>query len=210
MIDDVTRRILAREGNLLSRPLFDGIESAVAQTTSALRKLSERDYPHLFASSKRAYFREALLGTGLPSGWTVTGSPKMNGQIILMHADLGTTLRVLAESRVTTNGVPHAGRTLAQQDAWTAVQVPLFTLPSDVRIDRRFLLLGAFESLEPSLRIVRPVAPGRYRGTVPCDYNLVLQQAAESWEDRSFGGSDEEEDLFTVRISEEESGSRDV
>lgn len=210
MMDDVTRRILAREGDRLSGPLFDGIESAVAQTTSALRTLSERDYPHLFASSKRAFFREALLKAGLPSGWTVAGTPTMNGQIILAHRDLGTTLRVLAESRVTTNGVPHAGRTLAQQNAWTVVQVPLFTLSSDVRTDRRFLLLGAFDGAQPSLRIVRPVAPGRFRGTVPCDYNLVLRQTAESWEDRSFGGSQEEEDFFAVRISEEESGSHDV
>ena len=207
MMDDVTRGILRREGDALSRPLFDGIETAMAQSSDSLKQLPPRDYPHVFAGARRAFFRESLLQMGLPDGWMVRGNPRMNGQIVLAHEDLGITLRVLSESRVTANGVPHAGHTSARRDAWTVVQPTLFAMPTSIRADRRLLLLGRFDLLEPSLRIVRPISPGKYQGNVPCDYGLVLRPAAQSWDDRSFAGSDEHEDLFNVNISKEEDGS---
>ena len=199
MIDDVTRRIITREANSLGPLLYDHLDIAIAATRSTL-KVSEWKYPHLHSAHRRAILREGLEIAELPGGWQVSGNSRFNGQLILSEPTLGASLRFLADSYSNTDGIPHAGHTIARQRAWTDVSVPLFHMRDLAPEHRDLLLLINARSSEPSMRIVHPLAPGRFSGTVPCDFQIKLARDTAEMADSPFAGSDEYENLFDLEL----------
>lgn len=201
-MDDVTRQLLIREGQKLSSPVYEALDAACAETMKDL-KFSGHDHPHLHGLYRRAAFRTNLASGDLPEGWRVGGNSRQSEQLILEHSDHNATLRVLAESTVTANGVPHAGSNGARREAWS-VQVPLFNLTgSNARRD--LLLLCRVNLPEPTVRLVRTVSPGKYKGVVECDFGLPLMRDGSAVYHGVFPGDSEEVDLFSVEIESEES-----
>lgn len=200
MVDDVTQRLVREQAALLSTPLLDLMAPAMARAERRFR--GREQYPHFVASARRIEFREGMARAELPKGWRVGGNPRMSAQTTLLHADHGFELRLLSESTVNPNGVPHAGTTRARQELWS----PQTSLPGlaggrePAAVDRRdFLLLCDFPG--QALRIVRTVEPGKYRGAVRCDFQVPL---AEDVAPASFVGDEEEINLFTVHLDEEQ------
>jgi len=197
MLDDVTRQFFTGQGRTLSPSLYDALDIAIADTRRNI-KHSRDDHPHLHALSVRADLRAALNGSELPDGWQLSGNPRRSEQMFLQHPTSASSLRVLSESTVTTNGIPHAGHTQARQAAWGGRA--LFADPT-LFADRDLLLLLNIWSEEPSMRIVHTIRSGRYRGNVPCDFQVPILRDISAMPER-FEGSDEYEDLFDVSIEE--------
>lgn len=203
MLDDVTQRIVIREAALLSEQLYECFDTAARKTRKKL-PFSETNEPHAHAFYRRAEFRARLSKEPLPGGWQVGGNSRLGGQLILHHSDLSMSFRVLSESRVTKNGVPHAGHTRARQAEWA--EVPIFGIDG-FTAHRRFLLLTNSRSTPSKMRLVHPIDPGKYKGTVACDFNKpVLRDSAAMA--ASFTGADEYQDFFTVKIDAVESDER--
>ncbi len=199
MLDDVTRQFFTQQGRLLSPVLYDALDLAIGETKRKITHAREQ-HPHLHALSVRADLRAGLTAETLPDGWKVAGNSRRSEQIFLQHPDSASSLRVLSESTVTTNGVPHAGHTRARRAAWSAPTAPLFVEPTLIA-DRDLLLLLRAWSGEPSMRIVHTVQSGQYKGNVPCDFEVPLLRDVAAMPER-FEGSDEYEDLFNVSIEE--------
>ncbi|WP_438354002.1 hypothetical protein [Microbacterium sp. CJ88] len=203
MLDDVTRRIIIREGALLSSTLYEHFDSAVAETRAKVR-FPENQEPHAHAFYRRAAFRANLSMAPLPNEWIIDGNSRLGGQLILRHPDLGASLRVLSESKVTKDGVPHAGTSRARRAAWSAI--PMFRLHGESDAHRNFLLLTNSRSEPSAMRIVHTVDPGEYKGTVTCDFDVpVLRDEAAMA--ATFEGADEHENFFEVDIDAEETDS---
>ena len=204
MVDDVTRRFFIREAGTLSPVLYENLDLAVIETRERVRFPATKE-PHAHAFYRRAALRDGLEAEPLPGGWIVGGNSRMGSQIILRNPEHGASLRVLSESRVTSNGVPHAGATQARRDAWYAPPRPLFSMPPTPTTHRDLLLLTDTTGSLPTMRIVHPVEPGRYNGTVTCDFALSLLRDTAAMMNSAFAGADEEEDFFNVQITAEES-----
>lgn len=204
MVTELTRRIVIREGSLLAGLLYEHLDAAEAQTFQMLRgRLSEDKAPLAYAHVRRGLLRVGLASEGLPGGWEVRGNPRLGGQILLVHQDLGATLRVLSESRVTRNGVPHAGATAARQAAWYQPLRPMFTgLNFDESDHLHLLLLMNLRGDLPAWRIVHPIEPGKYKGSVDCDLSVNLVRDTDSTAGR-FEADDEDVDFFRADIDEE-------
>jgi hypothetical protein len=202
MIDDVTRRLFIREAAALSQVLYEHLDLAVIETREKVRFPPAKE-PHAHAFYRRAALRDGLEAEPLPGGWIVSGNSRMGSQIILRHLDYGASLRFLSESRVTSNGVPHAGLTQARRQAWAPPR-PLFAMPGVPAGHRDLLLLTDTTTAQPSMRIVRPIEPGRYSGNVACDFGIVLLRDTAAMSQAAFVGADEEDDLFSVDIAAEE------
>lgn len=198
MLDDVTRQFFTQQGRLLSPILYEALDFAIADTK---RKITHArgEHPHLHALSVRADLRAGLAQESLPAGWQIGGNSRRSEQIFLQHPASASSLRVLSESTVTTNGVPHAGLTRARKTAWSA-RAALFAAPT-LFADRDLLLLLNVWSGEPVMRIVHTVQSGQYKGNVPCDFEVPLLRDITAMPER-FEGSDEYEDLFNVAIEE--------
>ncbi|WP_146076159.1 hypothetical protein [Rathayibacter rathayi] len=204
-MDEITRGLLTREAMALAPVLYEALDDAVAEARGL--RFAESKQPHLHSALRRAAFRDNLEVRGVPGGWTVGGNPRQSGQTILHLDGAGITLRVLSESTVTTNGVPHAGLNASRREEWHTVSVPMSIfeewmpeVPS-----RALLLLMNSRSEEPTLRIVRTVAEGQYRGTVPCDYSLAMKRIKDALGHATF--DTKEDDNFYATLEQEESGN---
>jgi hypothetical protein len=200
MLSDVTRQMFVREAARLAPVLYDCLD----HSSTAVHTLpySELRFPHAFAFHRRALFREALESVGgLPGGWLVSGNTRQAGQTILRQPDLGSSLRVLSESSVTTNGVPHAGSNAARRAEWGSVML----FPTPIVEDRDLLLLMNPKVTEPTLRIVHTTDPGRFKGTVPCDFAVAMLRSVDDFGDASFDTAEDFVDFFAT-LEDEESG----
>lgn len=204
MVTELTRRIVIREGSLLAAPLYEHLDAADAQTSQMLRgRLSEDKAPLAYAHVRRGLLRVGLASEELPGGWELRGNPRLGGQILLVHQDQGATLRVLSESRVTRNGVPHAGTTAARRAAWYQPLRPMFTgLNFDESDHLHMLLLMNLRGDIPAWRIVHPIEPGKYNGSVDCDLAVNLIRDTDSAAGR-FEADDEDIDFFRADVNEE-------
>ena len=202
-MDEITRRLLTREAMALAPALYEALDDAVAEAR-ALR-FAERKQPHLHSALRRAAFRDNLEVRGMPAGWSVGGNSRQSGQTILQLEGAGITLRVLSESTVTTNGVPHAGLNGSRRAEWRTVSVPLPIFGDGVSevASRALLLLMNSRSDEPTLRIVRTVSEGQYRGSVQCDYSLSMTRLIDGFGHATF--DTKEEDNFYAVLEQEES-----
>lgn len=203
-MDEVTRRLLTREAMALAPTLYEALDDAVAEARGL--RFPESKQPHLHSALRRAAFRENLEARGVPEGWTVGGNPRQSGQTILHLDGAGITLRVLSESTVTTNGVPHAGLNASRREEWRTVSMPLPIFGEGISevASRALLLLMNSRSKEPTLRIVRTVSEGQYRGTVQCDYSLAMTRTIDVLGHATF--DTKEDDNFYATLEQEESG----
>lgn len=202
-MDELTRQILNREAKLLAPTLYEALDGAVADAKTI--RFSEREQPHLHSAWRRAAFRETLKAEGLPGDWEVGGNSRQSGQTILVLEHAGIRLRLLSESSVTTNGVPHAGSTAARRHEWRTVTVPLSMFGGEAAPSRNLLLLMNTRSDTPTLRIVRTTEEGRFQGKVACDYRLVMHRDVDTLGNTTFDTT--EDDInFYANIDREETG----
>lgn len=199
MLDDVTRRIFVREASHLAPVLYEHFDAAIIATKRLT--IAEEKYPHAHALHRRGVFRDGLGGYTLPGGWTVGGNPRRTGQTILENAGLGARLRILSESTVTADGVPHAGSNYARRAAWRTLAL----FDDDIVADRNMLLLTNARAATPALRIVHPTEPGHYKGRVSCDFSVTMLREVDVMGDVSFDTSEDYEDFF-VHLENEEGG----
>lgn len=203
-MDEITRRLLTREAMALAPSLYEALDDAVSEARTL--RFPESRQPHLHSAYRRAAFRDNLEIRGMPDGWSVGGNSRQSGQTMLHLEGAGITLRVLSESTVTTNGVPHAGSNASRRAEWRSVSVPLaiFGEGTPEAASRSLLLLMNSRAAEPTLRIVRTVSEGHYRGTVPCDYSLAMTRTIDTFGHATFETS--EDDNFYASLEQEESG----
>ncbi|PZE39735.1 hypothetical protein [Curtobacterium sp. MCPF17_031] len=205
-MDEFTRQLIQREASSLSPSLFGCLDEAVA---SAAGLPYPRDrFPHAHAMHVRAVFRGALEHEELPEGWTVTGNTRSTGQTFLTNVQYGTTLRLLSESRVTMNGVPHAGTSRARRAQWA--QFAFFGAEEVARRHRDLLLLMDTRAEEPSLRIVHPIEEGKYKGKVACDFLVSMIREFDDVGNAVFDTEEEHLDFFANVEGEDEAGLGDV
>ena len=200
LMDDLTRQLIKREAAKLSPALFEHLDEAIA--SAAGLPFSRERFPHAHAFHTRAVLRDALEREDLPEGWTVTGNTRSTGQTFLTNRDLGTTLRLLSESRVTTNGVPHAGRTRARRTQWA--QLSFFG--HEGMSHRQLLLLMDTRADEPALRIVHPLEAGKYKGKVACDFLVDMIREFDDVGNATFDTAEEYIDFFADIDDEEARG----
>jgi hypothetical protein len=67
--------------------------------------------------------------------------------------------------------------------------------------DRALLLLVNTRATDPAMRIVHTTAPGKFKGKVPCDFEVRLLRDVGAMPERFFS-SDEYSDLFNVQLEE--------
>ncbi|WP_201612773.1 hypothetical protein [Gulosibacter hominis] len=142
-----------------------------------------------------------------PIGWVVEGQGHRMAQTILRHTETGITLRLLKESTVNPNGVPHAGRNLARRSAWSGA-VPLEGLDLGHRTATSLtcLLLWKKDGDKISLRVVHTVEEGRYGAGTAVDLDIQLgATATEVTVHRTFHTGDDT-DFFYVDTERDDAG----
>jgi hypothetical protein len=200
LLDELTRRLFNREAGCLGPVLYELLDDAIASTL-ALPFPRDR-FPHAHAAHLRASLRVSLERETLPEGWAAAGNTRRAGQTFLENTTLGASLRLLSESRVTTNGVPHAGHSRARRAVWS--QLSFFGRENVA--DRTMLLLLDWYREEPTFRIVHPVEPGRYKGKVACDYGVEMIREIDELGNARFDTADDSDGDFFANIEEEETG----
>lgn len=208
------RAVIETQAEVLGPVLYAGMATSIAQAGQRLRGLRYDRYPHLLPLAMRAELREYLEREGMPGDWSVGGDSRAMGQLLLQQADIGMEMRFVKERRrYYPGGVPNAGRNLARRERWTQLPLDLDipgTAPNGIET-LNVLLCWDFDSrtnLEQfRLRIVHTLAPGTYGSAVPCDLILDVQNDGSVFTHLAFAGSDDDEDFFSVDISEEENGS---
>lgn len=200
-MDEVTRRILNREAMSLAPTLYDALDIAVTEAKKL--RFPESEQPHLHSAYRRAAFRDTLRAQGLPNEWILDGNPRQSGQTILKLEHAGITLRLLSESTVTTNGVPHAGPNTVRRDQWRTVAVPLSIFSGAEAGDRNLLLLMNARSDAPTLRIVRTTEAGRFHGTVACDYLLMMHRDVDNLGNATFDTTEDDINFYASLVRED-------
>jgi hypothetical protein len=141
--------------------------------------------------------REHLSSEGLAE-WKVTGNPNMTGQLSLTNQAEDVVLRVLKDGRAPKRSVPNAGHSRQRRAYWRNApmldfpQNPLFGPP----VHTLLLLWAPGEDGVFDLRVVRPIAEGKYGGQVATDFCMELAPTRTAFEELRFVGEDHEEDLF--------------
>lgn len=129
----------------------------------------------------RACMRTALSAVALPDGWRVEGSPSQMEQLFVVGE--GLRLRYLREkASVFPGGVPAAGLNHARRAYWRGEQGALLTRQDGGGADENLLLLWGSDDTHTesgfTLRVVRTVGEGRYRGRTPIDLSLPVYPEA--------------------------------
>lgn len=191
-------------GAELAEPLFNAFADAAvtAEDFMAPRRRSGNNYAWLESGVIRVDVREHLVEEGLPDGWELAGKPELSGQLILASPLQALEIRVLKESRVTKNGVPHAGRNRGRRAKWSNPwQKTLFEAVGldagrglEAMEHNELLLLWNYDvEVGFSLRLVHPIEPGMYKGTVRYDYSSELVVGSTLQERRRYDPDASEE-----------------
>lgn len=137
-----------------------------------------------------------------PVGWRVGGNPMMMGQTILRNATQGMEMRLLKERRKTyPGGVPVAGWNGARRNYWTQPSLDI-AVPAQPFLDEYIRLLLLWDRLMVdgvsvlTVRVVHTLAPGIYGRRVPLDLNYEIRSTGGVFDNLSFPGDPENEDLF--------------
>lgn len=207
------RALIEEQAQALGLTLHAGMATSLAAARKRSAGLQHNRYPHLLPLILRVEFREYLELEGLPQGWEVGGDPRLMGQLLLRHPELGMEMRFIKERRGTyPGGVPIAGRNAKRRRVWT--QEPLGEiLRQDPSMQDPYNLLlcwdfaGEVPQDEFGLRIVHTIGPGTYGSSVPCDLILDVRAGGDIFSRLKFEGSDDHEDFFSIDISKEENGS---
>lgn len=182
----------------IKEDLVTGTRESFDLALALLRPVPQLNlHQHLIPIMTRVYMRDYWLNTQQIDGWTIGGNPRKTSQLILFSDEHPLELRVLKEHLgIQSGGVPPAGCNTARRTTWS--NPPLLrtenepTLmdglpPGDEPGDRlRLLLLWDFqehsesEGFSPnldddlSIRVVHPIAPGRWGSPVPIDLSIDL------------------------------------
>ncbi len=204
-------------GDYLALSLFEAFADAVvsAEATMAARRRSKKyKYNGLFSYLVRVDVREHFIEFDLPEGWELSGNPELSGQLKLREEKSGSEIRVLKRSQVTKNGVPHAGTNRSRRQRWRerspytlfAAMGLNWAAKSKISQHDELLLLWGYDSDNGlSLRLVHPVEPGQFGGTVKYDYSYDLVIDGTLHEGRRFDpDASEEYQIMEVDVEDNE------
>lgn len=200
--DDMRSRV-RREADAASVALWEGISTGVASAEATLRGIARReDYGFLVPLLARVHTRNFWCDAGAPAGWTVAGNPKLMGQTVLRNDVQGMEMRLLKERRRTyPGGVPVAGWNRARRNSWTQPSLDI-VVPAHPLLDEYVRLLLLWDRLVVdgasvlTVRVVHTQSPGIYGKHVPLDLNYEIRSTGGVFDNLSFSGSPEDEDLF--------------
>lgn len=215
-MDHNLRTALTAEIGVLGPYAHSSLAEAIDRSHVRVAGLGRTEYPHALPMMVRCDLRERLKENGLPDGWELTGDSRLMGQLSLTNQDAGIDLRFLKERKSYVGGTPPAGRNPARQRAWTngngmawSVQDQPFedlAVITDEPGFHRLLMLWDSEGGRAEdgfkLRVVRPIAPGRYGRKVPLDFSLDVLPGGTIFDTREFVGDDEDIDLYAAEIDD--------
>lgn len=207
MTPNETLRVRVQKVYQLSQYLWEAQAGALADSEARAKGFDHHVYPSTRPMLMRPCFRESLLDLGLPQGWTLGGDTTKMVQIYLCDDESGIRLRYLKERRATyPGGVPAAGHNQARRCYW---QPPLFDCPESNGCPSPTNLLLLWDYLDStqredgfSLRIVHPVAPGRWGEKTPIDLSLNIPNSDYMESGLEFKSYPEDTDFF-ADLSEE-------
>jgi hypothetical protein len=217
-MDDHTRNALTAEIRILGPDIYSALAEAIGRSQGRVAGLERTKYPHALPMMVRCDLRERLEVNGLPNGWKLAGDSRLMGQLSLEKHDAGIDIRFLKERRRTyAGGTPPAGRNPARIRAWSNGSIhtwssqddPLAGLPlavNEPEVSRLLMLWDsqarAAEDAGFTLRVVRPMAPGRYGRRVPLDFSLDVLPGGTIFDNLEFRGDPQHEDLFAAEIDD--------
>lgn len=188
--------------------LVEAVAHGAVKSKLAINGIDSKKHPYLHPMALRANFRTYLDSMELPNGWYLAGDTKKMGQTLIVNENY--QLRFLKERKRTyPGGIPPAGRNAARRAYYRQYQpkIPgLSDLEGLAGGHTRENLVLAWDYVnvdsvdEISLRLVRPIEPGKFGEAVPIDLVVPLDTMPDQWE---FIGGEEELDMFKVDISEE-------
>jgi hypothetical protein len=214
MSSEKSRAAVETQTQALAPTLHAGMATSLAAARKRTAGVAHDRHPHLLPLTMRAEFRDYLEHEVMPNGWQVGGDSRLMGQLLLTHPELGMEMRFVKERRRSyPGGVPTAGKNPARRQRWAQdpLDLELPGAPTSVINPVNLLLCWDFASPESRdefrLRVVHTLAPGAYGSAVPCDLILDVEEGGSIFTRLKFTGSEDDEDLFQIDISEEENGS---
>ncbi len=217
-MDRVADLVLSRL-QLIAPLLDEAMGGAILQAETRARGFDHARFPHTRPLNIRQDVRLALEAVQpLPDGWRIDGDPRKMGQLLLVDDVTGMTIRFLKAPYSQPDQIPHAGPNPARRKAWSneSLQAALPSLGQVSSLTSRvslhgetFLLIWSYKDAQNredgyDLRIVHTRAPGAFGKATPCDLDLVIPRGGlVNEDDLRFVGSDEDGDLFTYDIPEE-------
>lgn len=157
-----------------------------------------------FSMQFRAHARTLFEEEGcLPPGWEIRGQAHRMAQTILIEPTSGTSLRLLKESRVTSNGVPHAGPNPARTSTWCQPPLDGLSIDAPSKEGVECLLLWNFDDNALSLRVVHPLSEGQLGGPTPYDFCIYLKHSTPEISKDSTFDTTEETNFFFLAENED-------
>lgn len=198
----VTRGFVQDRVGTIAQPLYEGVSTGLAEAAARLAGFPHLDeYPALIPILARHAMRNYWVDVGVADPWQVHGQPHLMGQVILVNAEDGLELRLLKE-RIKTypGGAPVAGKNDERRQYWTSPTLPV-DLPGVAEAERTRLLLLWDRVVEEdevgiSVRVVHTLAPGYYGSAVPIDMSFDIKPSGQMFDQLSFEGDAQDEDLF--------------
>ncbi|WP_341925057.1 hypothetical protein [Nocardioides psychrotolerans] len=215
-MDNHLRTALTAEIGVLGPHAYSSLAEAIDRSRARVAGLDRKEYPHALPMMVRCDLRERFKENGLPDGWELTGDSRLMGQLSLTNQDADIDVRFLKERKSYVGGTPPAGRNPARRRAWTngdgmawSIQdqplEDLAIVTEEPKLHRLLMLwdnAGARAEDGFKLRVVRPIAPGRYGRKVPLDFSLDVLPGGTIFDNREFVGDDEDIDLYAAEIDE--------
>lgn len=191
---------------LLTPVVWEAQSHAVASAFTRCHGLPHQTYPSLRPMMVRPCFREYLVSTDLPDGWSIGGDPTKMVEIWIQSE--GLRLRYLKERRATyPGGVPAAGHSEARKAYWAPT---LFdTQRSDIDDDVMNLLLlwdmhSPFEDESFVMRVVHTVGTGAWGRETPIDLSVDLSPSLGLEKHLRFNDDPQDTDFFADLASDAE------
>jgi len=200
--EDAARHV-AKVMQPISGLLYQQASRALVLADNRVGDLARQGDKGLLSRTMRGDLRALLVGQEL-QGWCVAGKPARGGELYLQHPETGFLLRFLKERRQTyPGGVPVAGYNNARRNWWSQppCQAPLPGMEDSTDREIKLLLLWDLvdsDDLERGIlmRVVHPLAPGRYGSSVPVDLSVELTELGGLWGGLEFVGDDDLTDFF--------------
>ena len=207
-ISDLVSEVLYRTGPV-TLILDEVIAEAIADADRDAARYPHETFPFLRSLLVRARSRQLLEDRGLPDGWQLDGNPRLMGQLIITRPG-DIALRFLRGNPLQPNRVPPAGLTHARVQAWTQDPLPAHW-PANPQTGQETKFLALWDYLNPeqrlegfTLRLVHPIGTGKFQDNVPCDLDVAIPRGGTLFEDLEFLPKPEDEDLFAVRILDQD------
>lgn len=204
---------------LITPALDEAMSVAILQAETRAQGFDHQRFPHTRPLSIRQDVRLALEESTLPGGWEIGGDPRKMGQLLLLDRETGMTIRFLKAPYSQPDQIPLAGSNRARRKTWTGrpIQALLPGLGQQGSLTgttsfegETFLVLWAYLDAAHReagyvLRIVHTRGPGKPGKSTPCDLDLVVPRGGLiNEEDLQFIPSDQDEELFTFDMADDE------